>query len=53
MKALRIKRSTMNPPNHGLASTYGNWMCRCRPCTDAHNKMTTRNAKLRKARQKV
>lgn len=21
---------------HGTASTYRNWGCRCRPCTDAH-----------------
>lgn len=31
---------------HGLASTYGNWGCRCRPCTDAW----AADAKDRKAR---
>lgn len=25
-----------NAGRHGLYTTYGNWSCRCKPCTDAH-----------------
>lgn len=32
------RRRTRPVPDdiHGKATTYGNWGCRCRPCTDAH-----------------
>lgn len=26
----------VDAPNHGSTSTYGNWQCRCIPCTDMH-----------------
>lgn len=25
------------PEKHGKATTYGNWGCRCEPCTQANN----------------
>ncbi len=32
-EALLLADPTLAP--HGVPSTYGNWRCRCRPCTDA------------------
>lgn len=34
---------------HGLASTYQNWRCRCRPCTDAHSAQMLRLYRARTA----
>lgn len=27
----------VDAPNHGSTSTYGNWHCRCWPCTEMHS----------------
>ncbi len=38
MKKSRAARLALDPSlaPHGKATTYFNWMCRCRPCMDAH-----------------
>lgn len=33
----KASRDPANAPRHGLASTYGNWGCRCEPCKAAHS----------------
>lgn len=42
----RAVRLQLDPTlaEHGTASTYNNWMCRCRECTDA--KVAQRNRKV-------
>lgn len=35
-------------PRHGVTSSYGNWGCRCVPCTEAHRVYTTQSRNKRK-----
>lgn len=47
----RAKLPTRVIPNHGSASTYANWACRCRKCKDAHNARMRAYYHARKAKR--
>jgi hypothetical protein len=32
-----VRAKKLADVKHGTESTYTNWGCRCRPCTDGHN----------------
>lgn len=45
--------STSSLAIHGTLNAYGNWQCRCIPCTEVHCNNLKRLRDIRNARKKV
>jgi hypothetical protein len=43
----------VDAPNHGSTSTYGNWQCRCWPCTKMHSASQAEWRAMRRTRRQL